>query len=125
LNFLSAFHDDDLEIVDEPKLIVKEYVTGWFLPDFISVFPFELIIDKGGVNKLARFMRIGKVYKIIRMLKMVRLIKIAKVRNQLIKNLQEILKISVGMERLVFLLMLFLLFVHIVACIWIFIARID
>lgn len=78
-----------------------------------------MIFSSGaGVNRLTRFMRIGKVYKIIRMLKMVRLIKMAKVQNQLMKNLQEILKIGVGMERLFFLLMVFLLFVHITSCLW-------
>jgi hypothetical protein len=76
------------------------------------------MINVSNVNKLARFARIGKIYKIIRMMKMVRLIKVAKVRNQLVKNLQEILKIEEGVERMIFLMMVFLVLVHVISCFW-------
>lgn len=59
------------------------------------------------------------------MTKMIRLLKIAKVRNKLVKNLSDILRISVGVERLVFLMIIFLLLVHIIACFWVFIAKFD
>ena len=52
------------------------------------------------------------------MMKMVRLIKVAKVRNQLVKNLQEILKIEEGIERSIFLMMVFLVLVHVSSCFW-------
>ncbi len=84
----------------------------------ISVIPFDAIFSYGHVNKFARFTRIGKLYKIIRLTKMVRLLKIAKVRNKLVKNLSEVLKIGVGFERLLFLMVIFLLMVHICACLW-------
>ena len=67
---------------------------------------------------MTRFSRIGKLYKIIRLIKMVRLLKIAKVRNKLVKDISEKLKIGVGFERLIFLMIIFLLFIHIIACIW-------
>lgn len=131
LNFFSAYYTEDMEIVDNRRVstminasfftqkIIRVYLKGWFIFDLISIIPFEMVFTSGGgVNRLTRFLRIGKVYKIIRMLKMVRLIKMAKVQNQLMKNLQEILKIGVGMERLFFLLMIFLLFVHIISCLW-------
>lgn len=70
------------------------------------------------MNRIARFSRIGKLYKIIRMTKMIRLLKIAKVRNKLVKDLSEILRIGIGFERLLFLLVIFLLMVHVIACFW-------
>lgn len=79
----------------------------------------------GNVNRIARFTRIGKFYKIIRMTKMVRLLKIAKVRNKLVKNLSEVLRIGVGFERLLFLMVIFLVMIHVIACFWIFIAKFD
>jgi Ion channel len=84
-----------------------------------------MILLYGNVNRVARFTRIGKLYKIIRMAKMIRLLKIAKVRNKLVKDLSDILRISVGVERLLFLLIIFLLLVHIIACFWVFIAKFD
>lgn len=77
------------------------------------------------MNRIARFTRIGKFYKIIRMTKMVRLLKIAKIRNKLVKNLTEALKISVGFERLLFLMVIFVVLLHVIGCLWIFIARFD
>lgn len=79
----------------------------------------------GHVNRIARFTRIGKFYKIIRMTKMVRLLKIAKVRNKLVKNISEVLKIGVGFERLLFLMVIFMVLIHVISCLWIFIARFD
>lgn len=55
------------------------YLTSWFTVDLISVIPFDAFIERGDVNKLARFTRIGKVYKLVRLTKLARLIKVAKV----------------------------------------------
>ena len=72
----------------------------------------------GSFGKVARFSRIGKLYKIIRMTKMVRLLKIAKVRNKLVKNMTEAFKIGVGFERMLFLVLIFILLIHVIACVW-------
>lgn len=71
-----------------------------------------------GANKLARFTRIGKFYKILRMIKMVRLLKVARVRNNIMKNLSEALKIGVGFERLLLLFIIFIVLVHVLGCLW-------
>lgn len=99
-----------------------EYLKSWFVIDLLSVIPFDILLSFGGLNKIARFSRMGKIYKVIRMTKLVRLLKIAKVRNKLYKNLSEVLKIGVGFERLMFLFVIFMLLVHVIACLWIFIA---
>ena len=90
----------------------------WFLIDLVSVIPFDIILYYGNFNKVARFSRIGRLYKLIRLIKLVRLLKIAKVRNRIVKNLSEALKIGVGFERLVFLTLLFILLVHVIGCVW-------
>jgi len=80
--------------------------------------PFDLIFINGDFNKLVRIARIGKIYKIIRMARMVRMLKIVKERNKMVKYLNEILKIGVGFERLLFMMLIFLVLQHIAACIW-------
>jgi hypothetical protein len=65
-----------------------------------------------------RFARIWKLYKIIKMARMVRMLKIVKERNKMVKYLNEILKIGVGFERLLFMMLIFLVLQHIAACIW-------
>jgi hypothetical protein len=86
--------------------------------DIISIVPFDLIFINGEFNKLMRIARIGKLYKIIRMARMVRMLSIVKERNNMVKYLNEILKIGVGFERLLFMMLIFLVFQHIAACIW-------
>lgn len=54
-----------------------------------------------------------------------RLLKIVKERNKLVKYLQEVLKIGVGFERLLFFFLIFITLCHIVACLWIFSARLN
>jgi hypothetical protein len=67
---------------------------------------------------VARFTRIGKLAKIVRMIKMVRLLKFAKVRSKIQKNFQQVVQIAAGFERLVFFLLIFLILIHVIACLW-------
>jgi hypothetical protein len=95
-------------LIDNHRVIAKEYLTSWFFIDIISIIPFDMIFMFGNFNRLARVARIGKLYKIIRMTRMVRMLKIVKERNKLVKYLNEILKIGVGFERLLFMMLIFL-----------------
>ena len=62
--------------------------------------------------------KIGKMYKIIKMTRLVRMLKIVKDRNKFVKYLNEVLKIGIGFERLLFLMLIFLVLCHIAACLW-------
>ena len=118
LNFISAYYDIDMNVIDDRKVVALDYLQGWFFIDFVSTIPFDLILMYSNVNSLARFSRLGKLYKLVRMLKMIRLLKIAKVRNKLMSNLTEMFRIGVGSERLIFLMIVFMLLIHVVACVW-------
>ena len=39
--FNSAFYDIEFDIVEDYSIIFVNYVKGWFLLDFLAVFPFE------------------------------------------------------------------------------------
>lgn len=125
MNFFTASYTVDFQIVDSQKEIAILYFKTWFMVDFISIIPFDLILLYGGVNQISRFSRIGKLYKIVRMMKMIRLLKIAKVRNKIVKDLSHVLRIGVGFERLIFMMLIFCLLVHVIACMWIFIGTFD
>jgi len=45
--------------------------------------------------------------------------KIVKDRNKLVKYFNEVLKISIGLERLFFFMLIFMVLTHVVSCIWI------
>ena len=64
--FISAFEDYDLKINDNLKDISTNYLKGWFVIEFISIFPIDLIfllsdINIGGYNKVFRVLRMGKL----------------------------------------------------------------
>jgi hypothetical protein len=44
ISFFSAYYDSEDELVVDSKKIVWTYLSGWFCFDFISIFPFSLIL---------------------------------------------------------------------------------
>ena len=127
--FNSAFNNDDFEVVEDRKRIAVHYLTGWFLIDALSIIPFDFIIvqqqSSEGFTDLARIARIGRMYKLIKLTKMIRILKIVKDRSKLLKYLEEIMKIGVGFERLLFFILIFLILCHIVCCLWVFTATVT
>ncbi len=118
MNFFSAYYDDEFLLVDHRWIIASGYLKSWFTIDFMSIIPFDLILQSGQYNRLVRVARIGKMYKLVKMTRLVRMLKIVKERNKLVKYLNEVLKIGIGFERLLFLLLIFLILCHINSCIW-------
>lgn len=41
-SFLSAFHDEDFILIDNPKLIAINYIKTWFIIDVTAIFPFSI-----------------------------------------------------------------------------------
>jgi hypothetical protein len=74
---------------------------------------------------MARIVRLGRMYKIIKMTKLLRILKIVKERSKLLKYLNDILKIGLGFERLVFFVMIFFIMAHIVSCVWVIVAQLN
>lgn len=90
--------------------------------DTIAIVPFDAILNSGdNVNKLSRFFRLGRLYKMVKMTRLIRMLKIVKDRNKLAKYFEAFEKAmpaGIGIERLFFMVLLFALLCHIVACIW-------
>ena len=47
VNFNSAYIDESYEVIDDRKKIAKSYLVSWFLIDFLSIVPFELVVTQG------------------------------------------------------------------------------
>ena len=50
------------------------------------------------------------------------MLRLYKDRKKVLNNIDKVLKISAGFERLYFFLLLFMLFGHIISCLWVFVA---
>lgn len=101
------------------------YIKGWFVVDLVSTIPLDLILEYGHMSKIVRFSKIGKIYKLLRVTKMVRLLQTAKMKNRCSIYMLKIMKIGLGLERLLSILISFVLLQHVTACIWVFLGRID
>ncbi len=86
--------------------------------DFCSVLPLEIILSTTSFNRLVRVARVGKLYKIVKMARLFRMVRVVKEKNKLAGYLEQILKIGVGFERLLFTFMIFIILLHIASCIW-------
>ena len=67
--------------------------------------------------------RMYKIIKIMRLFKLLRLAKLAKGGNEVVKYFQDTLKIGLGFQRLFFMLMVFIIFTHVISCLWIMAAK--
>lgn len=134
--FNSALQDDDFKTIDDRKVIACEYVSGWFFLDLFAILPLSDIMvafssSDGGtaspdnLNQMIRLAKIGRLYKLIKLTKLLRILKIVKEKSKLLKYVRNIVQLGYGFERLVFFVLIFLLISHIVACMWIFVAKFD
>ena len=59
------------------------------------------------------------MYKLIKLTKLLRILKVLRNRSNIMKKVEESLKIGVGMQRLIFFFIMFIVFTHILSCMWI------
>ena len=111
--FNSAYYNDDYLMIEDRKLIAKEYIQSWLIVDIVSITPFDKIFEDESQDSSNRAL------KLIRMTRLLRIIKIVKERSKILKYLNEILMISEGFERLFYFMIIFVLLCHIVTCCWI------
>ena len=85
--FRTAFEDPKTELlIVSPKSIAKNYLKGWFVIDFGSVFPFEALgsfivthMSGGGQNtSVLGALGLLKVVRLIRLVRLVRVLKLAR-----------------------------------------------
>ena len=99
LQFFTTIPETDrlVEVTDRKK-IAKNYLSGWFIVDFCSILPFDIIMsligqgtikfcdtstdaDSGGssqANIMLRAPKITKAFRAIRLLRMVKVFKLMK-----------------------------------------------
>ena len=108
-----------MDLIDDRAVITKTYLTGWFLVDLIAIIPIDLIFNVTGFTGLLRVIKIGKLSRLVKLTRLIRILKIMKEQSRILSYLSEFLSIGLGYERLFFFAMIFALFCHIGACLWI------
>lgn len=125
VNFLSAYENASEELIHDRAVIAKAYLKSWCIIDILSVMPFSYIFETSDYASLAKLARLPKLYRIVKMAKLARILKVIKERNTISKYLNEVLKLSVGLERLSFFGLMFVVAVHVTACFWVIIVDFE
>lgn len=50
MEFMTAYYDEDFQIVDNIKEIVRNYLFGWFLLDLLAIIPFDFLTRRESSN---------------------------------------------------------------------------
>ena len=130
LNFFSAYYDSEENLVKSRKKIIIKYLKGWFIIDFISIFPFFLIINNNKASSITRLSKVSKIPKIYKLLKLTKLLRITKMSKKgnvssITKVFLEKFKINANVEKLIFFLLTFILLAHLSTCIWFLVAKLE
>ena len=125
VNFTSCYYHNEVELIDDPKVIACTYLKGWFLVDFVSILPIDLIFSFGGFTHMLRVARIGKLGKLVKLTRLLRVLKILKDQSRILAYMSEFLKIGLGFERLFFFGLIFFILCHILTCLWVIFANVQ
>ncbi|GMH86668.1 hypothetical protein TrVE_jg10705 [Triparma verrucosa] len=140
LCFRTAYQDEQLVFVTEPKMIMTNYLRGWFTVDFLSTFPIDRIIiafsgggdgadamlavvnatligagvEEEGSGSAARSLKMIKILRLIRLSKLARLLKL----KNLVKGMDEILALSAVAMKALQLVTTMIFIGHLFGCFW-------
>lgn len=113
LSFLTGFFREGI-LVMRQAMIVRAYLTSWFVVDLLSTFPWHVVSSSGESNvSMLRFAKLGKMLRVLRLLRIAKL-------NMLVQRLEDLfcsstLLIGISMTKIVFF---FALLCHWCACAW-------
>ena len=96
----------------ESSKIAVLYLKGWFVPDFLSSFPFDIVISTDEVTP--ETLRLTKTIRILRMLKIMRMVRI----KRLLESLQYQLGLKNGAIDIVKFGLVIAFNAHFQACLW-------
>lgn len=122
--FITAYIDNDDNLIVNKKQIALNYLTGWFIFDFIGVFPFDLILEQETrLNNLVRISRLPRIYKIVKIVKLSRIMKLLYQRKKYVELIHDFSNISANIRLLILSSLSIIIFSHVCACMWYFIGK--
>lgn len=120
INFNTAIIKDRL-LIQNRKIVAKSYLKSWFIVDFLSAFPFDLLSQTFyqylGVSDSLRIIRLLRAVKIFDLFQGLRKLAMGGDSEKQFKALEAINPVTF---RLIFFIYWTSLFAHLVACGWIY-----
>ena len=131
LNFWMGYYDDEENLIISPKKIILNYIFGWFWIDLISCIPFNTLkyYDKLSMNIyylcLFRILKNLKIQNSTNVFYM-KIIKRIFCFNHDVKQFYRAHSIiPQGLKKLINNFIRFVIIIHTLSCIWIFLSRLS
>mmetsp|Transcript_16211 Transcript_16211/g.23456 ORF Transcript_16211/g.23456 Transcript_16211/m.23456 type:complete len:616 (-) Transcript_16211:47-1894(-) len=126
VNCLLAYYDDKRNLVTDRKQIFMNYLKTWLVPDLLACLPMQLLLQNSkNYSSLIRVARLPRLYRLIKIAKLARVVKIVKNKGTISKYFNFIFKLSAGVERLILSLLTFVVVLHVICCLWVFIGKFN
>ena len=126
INCTTAYYEKNNIIVVKRSKIICKYLKGWLIIDFLSWFPFELLLGSTGMSSkaLVRFAKVPKLYRLFRVSRLVRLFN-SNFQKEVLEKFQDFLNIKSSMVRLLKTFITIIISVHIFSCFWYLVAKLE
>ena len=127
INCYLAFIASDNKLVTDRKIILTNYLKTWMILDILAWIPLHLVFEQTSKDfqSLIRVARFPRLYRLVKIAKLARIFQEMSKRRRSVVNVNANAKISLATERLIWFTVIFSLSIHIIACLWIFIGRIQ
>ena len=130
LGFLTAYYDIEEHFINKKSQITLNYLMSWFIIDLICAFPYTTFFAILNNFRSSHFKTQEDVYQVIFLLQLLPLIKIFKIyrNNEFYNKYKRFLfqyTILFQWYNTINLLMLFFIYAHILACVFVFLSYLD
>ena len=97
------------------------------LLDILACIPFHLLFEQTSKDfqSLIRVARFPRLYRLVKIAKLARVMQEMSKRRRSVVNVQANARISLATERLIWFTIIFSISIHVIACLWIFIAKLN
>jgi CRP-like cAMP-binding protein len=134
INFNSAVELADGSLVTSRRQIVVKYLRSWFFLDLLACLPFSVMEEAFGwdkqdnsasdYNSMIRLIRLPRLYRLIRIARICKLVRHSR-ESEVMEKFQDLLQLNRGVMRIVSFALTILVIVHIVGCLWFFLAKLE
>lgn len=116
ITFRTAYiHPEEEILIVVPKMIARHYLRGWFTVDFVSTFPFDLVIDALFSSPRSNLLELGRLLKILRLIRLLKLMRLFKLQA-LLRKTEDLIDLSPAVMKLATLILQVSLVAHLFGC---------
>lgn len=127
LNCVTAYYDNESNLVTSRRKIFLNYLKGWFFIDIFASFPFNLLEisqtnSKQNSKSYIRMIKLPRIYRLLRISKLFKAV--SQSRYGLFEKIRDYFNVKHSSMKMLTSSLIIIICIHISGCFWYYIARI-